>query len=172
MVYDMHYIMITTPLPPPTPPPPPAHYNGCICNNNNIRWEAFFGSAMDAADDFSDTMSQSSLRSRRSIRSRRPPALMEGEKSPSSLAASVPPRAFAATATPSVGRRGGVRGGGGGGGGAGGMPMARIAGLGNGDDGMSDVSRDVGGLELEEGWDEKFVYKVGREGRGVGGVGG
>ena len=41
------------------------------------------------------------------------------------------------------------------------MPMARVAGPAGGEDIASDVSRDVAGLELDEGWDEKFVYKVG-----------
>lgn len=111
---------------------------------------------MDVADDYSDTMSQTSLRSRRSLHSMRPPGTPSmgagGLKIPAMPPPGGLPRAMAAAAPPSVGRRGSVRGGED-------MPMARVAGAGIGDDGMSDASRDVGGLELE-GWDEKFVYKV------------
>lgn len=113
---------------------------------------------MEAGDDFSDTMSQTSLRSRRSLHSMRPPGTPSmgggGLKTPAMLPPGSAPRAMAAAAPPSVGRRASVRGGED-------MPMARVAGggAGMGDDGMSDASRDVGGLELE-GWDEKFVYKV------------
>lgn len=112
---------------------------------------------MDVADDYSDTMSQTSLRSRRSLHSMRPPGTPGmgggGLKAPSMPTPGGVPRAMPAAAPPSVGRRGSVRGGED-------MPMARVVGAGIGDDGMSDASRDVGGLELE-GWDEKFVYKVG-----------
>lgn len=111
---------------------------------------------MEAADDLSDTISQASLRSRRSIRSMRPavlPAEGGGAPSPSTPTptASGAPRAFAAPSA--SGRRASVRG-------VGELSVARVAGPGMGDDGVSDASRDVGGLELE-GWDEKFVYKVG-----------
>lgn len=113
---------------------------------------------MEAEDDFSDTMSQTSLRSRRSLHSMRPPGTPSmgggGLKIPATLPPGSAPRAMAAAAPPSLGRRASLRGGED-------MPMARVAGggAGIGDDGMSDASRDVGGLELE-GWDEKFVYKV------------
>lgn len=101
-----------------------------------IRWEAFFGSAMDAADEMSDTMSETSLYSKRSMHSHsmRPPPGTPGTPGTRNMR---PP--------PSTGRRqaGSMRGG-----------SAR-----GGDEAVSDASRDMGGLELE-GWDEKFVYKV------------
>lgn len=100
------------------------------------RWEAFFGSAMDAADEMSDTMSETSLFSKRSMhapgtpgtRNTRPPPSTGGKRQG---AMPMPMRAGSA-------RGGSIRG---------------------GEEAMSDVSRDMGGLELE-GWDEKFVYKV------------
>ncbi|CAN0034127.1 unnamed protein product [Ectocarpus fasciculatus] len=97
-------------------------------------WEAFFGSAMDAADDMSDTMSETSLISKRSMHStmRRAPGTPRG------------PGMGGAPPSTSGKRPGSMRGGG----------SAR----GGGDDAMSDTSRDMGGLL--EGWDEKFVYKV------------
>lgn len=133
-------------------------------------WEAFFGSAMDAGDEFSDTISQGSLRSNRSIFSRRQqPQQQEQQqqqqqpsisstKSPGTPTAGGAPRGFVAP-TASIGKA-----------------IARVGGSGVGvaarvgedrrmsqlqiPDGASEVSRDVGGLELDEGWDEKFVYKV------------
>ena len=101
---------------------------------------------MDAADDLSDTTSQISPRSRLAT-------------------PSIPAASF------SVSRRTSVR--------AGGemsmarvdmpmaradmpmsradMPMARVAGPARGQDIASDVSKDVAGLELDAGWDEKIV---------------
>lgn len=108
-----------------------------VARNATNRWEAFFGSAMDAADDMSDTMSETSLISKRSMHStmRRAPATPRG------------PGMGGAPPSTSGKRPGSMRGGG----------SAR----GGGDDAMSDASRDMGGLL--EGWDEKFVYKVRRE---------
>ena len=98
---------------------------------------------MDAADDLSDTTSLISPRSRLAT-------------------PSIPAASF------SVSRRTSVR--------AGGemsmarvdmpmaradMPMARVAGPARGQDIAPNVSRDVAGLELDVGWDEKIVYKVG-----------
>lgn len=100
---------------------------------------------MDAADDVSDTVSQGSIVSRRSMYSVRQgdSAVKSGMKSPHTLGGG---------SRSSVGRRVSV------------MPMAKpptmAMGGGGGDDGMSEASRDVGGLQLDEGWDEKFVYKV------------
>lgn len=98
------------------------------------RWEAFFGSAMDAADEMSDTMSETSLYSKRSMHSMRPPGSTPGTPGTRNMR---PP--------PSTGRRP-----------AGSMRGGSARGL---EEATSEASRDMGGLELE-GWDEKFVYKV------------
>lgn len=100
------------------------------------RWEAFFGSAMDAADEMSDTMSETSLYSKRSMHSMRPPGSIPG--TPGNRNTRPPPY-------PGSVRRP-----------AGSMRGGSARGL---EEAVSDASRDMGGLELE-GWDEKFVYKV------------
>lgn len=84
---------------------------------------------MDAADDTSETMSEASLYSKRSIHSVRPPG------TPGTPGAR---NNFLRGKRPGSMRGGSIRG---------------------GDEAVSDVSRDVGGLDME-GWDEKFVYKV------------
>lgn len=125
---------------------------------------------MDAEDDLSDTMSQGSLRS---TTSRRHQALSTGTKSPG-LTPSVPgfavasvPGSSKSTArlgvpeipiartpeamTATVARGGGQRGGDD-------EPVPiQIAAI---NDGASEMSRDMGGLDPDDGWDEKFVYKV------------
>lgn len=121
------------------------------------RWEAFFGSAMRQDDDPSDTMSQGSMRSHSRSNystSRRHTTPSASTKSPEALGSAQQAFAVASRAGARVGM---------------GATVARVPGLGmeprqipnvNIGDGASEISRDVGGLELEEGWDEKFVYKV------------
>lgn len=84
---------------------------------------------MDAADDTSETMSEASLYSKRSLHSIRPPGT---------------PGTPGTRNNPSRGKRPG---------------STRGGSIRGGDEAVSDVSRDVGGLDME-GWDEKFVYKV------------
>lgn len=138
----------------------------CVTN----RWEAFFGSALDVADDLSETFSQVSLRSAKSTLSRKQQATPVGAKSPGH--ASNPPNAgFVSPPLSQVRATARVIGDGGGLGSSGRLiaTIARVPGEGAGDeqqqpllnDGASELSRDVGGLALEEGWDENFVYKVG-----------
>lgn len=88
---------------------------------------------MDAADEMSDTMSETSLYSKRSMHSMRQPG------TPGT------PGARNMRPPPSTGRRQ-----------AGSLRAGSARGL---EEAVSDASRDMGGLELE-GWDEKFVYKV------------
>lgn len=105
-------------------------------------------------DDQSDTISQGSLRSHRSnfSTSRRQTTPSASTKSPEARGTAQ----YAIAATPRAGPRAVM-----------GATVARVPGMEqrqvpniNIGDGASEMSRDVGGLELEEGWDEKFVYKV------------
>ena len=105
---------------------------------------------MDAADDLSDTTSHISPRSRlatpsipavSSSVSRRTSVRAGGEMSMARVDMPM------ARADMPMSRAG--------------MAMARVAGPAGGQDIASDVSRDVVGLELDAGWDEKIVYKVG-----------
>lgn len=111
---------------------------------------------MDAGDENSDTLSQGTMRSHRSAysTSRRYQYTSASTKSPGT-ATGAAAQPFASAPSAGGGVKGVVRG-----------ATATVARVGvdrpmpNIGDGGSEVSRDVGGLQLEEGWDEKFVYKV------------
>ena len=110
----------------------------CIWVGAPHRWEAFFGSSIDAADDLSDTASQMYLRSRRATPStpaapstvRRMASIRPGGEMP--MARVEMPMARAA------------------------MPTARVTTHAGGEN----IASGVGSLELDKGLDENIVYKV------------